>query len=63
MFTGLRAAVMDYILMPFAKRAGVKTPRDETRFAEQAWLIIYYMVFWPIGMVCGQFYPSIRTSS
>jgi hypothetical protein len=51
-FTGLRAAVMDYVLMPFAKNGGVKTPRDQTRFAEQAWLLIYYSVFWTIGMVC-----------
>jgi len=50
-FTGLRATVMDYILTPLGKRCGIKTPRDETRFAEQAWLITYYMVFWPIGMV------------
>jgi hypothetical protein len=37
-FTGLRAAVMDYLLTPFAKKAGAKTERDQTRFAEQAWL-------------------------
>ncbi|TVY67442.1 Sphingosine N-acyltransferase-like protein FUM18 [Lachnellula suecica] len=48
--TGLRAAVMDYILMPFARRGGVKTARDQTRFAEQAWLLTYYCVFWPLGM-------------
>ena len=58
-FTGLRAAVMDYVLLPFAKKAGVKTARDETRFAEQSWLIIYYMVFWPIGMV-GRVPPSLE---
>lgn len=50
-FTGLRAAVMDYILMPFAKEGGVRTERDQTRFAEQAWLLIYYVFFWPLGMV------------
>jgi acyl-CoA-dependent ceramide synthase len=50
-FTGLRAAIMDYILMPMALRGGVKTERDRTRFAEQAWLLIYYSVFWSIGMV------------
>ncbi|CAG8948673.1 hypothetical protein HYFRA_00001793 [Hymenoscyphus fraxineus] len=49
-FTGLRAAVMGYILEPFARRGGVKTERGQTRFAEQAWLIIYYCVFWPLGM-------------
>lgn len=50
-FTGLRASVMDYILEPMAKRGGVRTQRDQTRFAEQAWLLIYYSVFWSIGMV------------
>ena len=35
-FTGLRAAVMEYILTPLAKKGGVKTERDQTRFAEQA---------------------------
>ena len=50
-FTGLRAAVMDYLLTPFAKKAGAKTERDQTRFAEQAWLLVYYSVFWTLGMV------------
>jgi very-long-chain ceramide synthase len=50
-FTGLRAAVMDYLLTPFAKKAGAKTERDQIRFAEQAWLLIYYSVFWTLGMV------------
>ncbi|KIN08058.1 hypothetical protein OIDMADRAFT_111540 [Oidiodendron maius Zn] len=49
-FTGLRAAFIDYILMPLAKKGGVKTVRDCTRFAEQAWLLIYYSVFWTLGM-------------
>jgi acyl-CoA-dependent ceramide synthase len=51
-FTGLRAAVMDYALTPFAKMRGIKTQKDTTRFAEQAWLLVYYSVFWTLGMVC-----------
>jgi acyl-CoA-dependent ceramide synthase len=50
-FTGLRAAVMDYVLLPFAKRGGVKTKRNKIRFSEQAWLLVYYSVFWTLGMV------------
>lgn len=50
-FTGLRAAVMDYILTPLAKKGGVKSQRDLTRFSEQAWLLTYYAVFWPLGVV------------
>ncbi|KAL3418953.1 longevity-assurance protein [Phlyctema vagabunda] len=49
-FTGLRASVMDYILQPIAVWGGVKTQRDQIRFAEQAWLCIYYSVFWTLGM-------------
>jgi acyl-CoA-dependent ceramide synthase len=52
-FTGLRAAVMDYLLTPFAKKAGAKGERDQTRFAEQAWLLVYYSVFWTLGLVRG----------
>jgi acyl-CoA-dependent ceramide synthase len=50
-FTGLRAAVMDYALLPLAKKGGVKSEKDQTRFAEQAWLLVYYSVFWTLGMV------------
>lgn len=60
MFTGLRAAVMDYILMPLAKKGGVKTARDQTRFAEQAWLLVFYSVFWPLGMVCWRYSRNSR---
>jgi len=49
-FTGLLAAVMDYVLTPLAKNGGVKTKRDQTRFSEQDWLLVYYSFFWTIGM-------------
>ena len=56
-FTALRTAVMDYLLMPLARKAGVKKARDQTRFCEQAWLLVYYSVFWSVGMVsrCSNF--------
>jgi hypothetical protein len=50
-FTGLRAAVMDYLLMPMAKKGGIATAKNQTRFAEQAWLLIYVSVFWSLGIV------------
>jgi acyl-CoA-dependent ceramide synthase len=53
-FTGLRAAVMDYILIPLAK--GVNE-RNKIRFSEQAWLLVYYSVFWTLGMVSGSLTP------
>lgn len=50
-FTGLRAAVMNYVLLPLAKKGGVKTARDQTRFCEQAWLLVYLSFTWTLGMV------------
>ncbi|EON64538.1 hypothetical protein W97_03771 [Coniosporium apollinis CBS 100218] len=49
-FTGLRAAVMDYILKPYARWGGVDKPKARVRFAEQAWLFLYYSIFWTLGM-------------
>ncbi|CAG8624354.1 5893_t:CDS:2 [Paraglomus brasilianum] len=47
-FTFLRAAVMEHLLIPIAKKEGIKTT---TRFAEQGWLFIYYSTSWTLGMV------------
>lgn len=49
--TGLRAAVMDYVLAPLAQAAGVEKKNHQVRFAEQAWILIYYTVFYSLGMV------------
>lgn len=49
--TGLRAAIMDYLLVPLAQMAGVTTKKDKTRFAEQAWILIYDSTVWSLGMV------------
>lgn len=51
LLTGLRAATMEYILAPFAKAQGISKRKDITRFSEQAWMSIYYAVFWPLGLV------------
>jgi very-long-chain ceramide synthase len=51
LFTGLRAAVMEYILAPFAKRCGLEKRKDLTRWSEQAWMLSYYSIFWPLGVV------------
>ena len=50
-FTGLRAAFIDCVLILLAKTGGIKTVRDQLRFAEQAWLLVYYSVFWTLGVV------------
>ncbi|KAK6208097.1 Sphingosine N-acyltransferase lag1 [Pestalotiopsis sp. IQ-011] len=49
LFTGLRAGCMENVLAPLAKLWGISKKKDMTRFAEQAWLLIYYLVFWPLG--------------
>ncbi|KAF4548288.1 TLC domain-containing protein 2 [Elsinoe fawcettii] len=49
-FTGLRAGTMDYVLVPWAKSLGVDKKKAMVRFAEQAWMLVYYSVFWSVGM-------------
>lgn len=51
-FTGLRAATMDYLLIPLARWHGITKKKVAIRYAEQAWLLIYYSAFWGLGMVC-----------
>lgn len=52
LLTGLRAGTMEYVLAPLAKASGAGDKRkDLTRFSEQAWLIVFYTIFWPLGMV------------
>ncbi len=58
MFTGLRAAVMDYILVPIAQMAGILKKKEIVRFAEQAWIFVYYTAFWSLGMVGSLFRVS-----
>ncbi|CAH0018053.1 unnamed protein product [Clonostachys rhizophaga] len=50
LFTGLRAAVMEYVLAPLAKVQGISKRKLLTRFTEQSWLIVYYSFFWPMGV-------------
>ena len=49
--TGLRAGTMDYILLPLAQVAGVRKKKDQVRFAEQGWVLIYDTTMWILGMV------------
>ncbi|KAL7904713.1 longevity assurance proteins LAG1/LAC1 [Trichoderma velutinum] len=50
LFTGLRHAIMSFILCPLARRCGISKKKDVTRFSEQAWNVIHYSVFWPLGL-------------
>ncbi|KAG9206743.1 sphingosine N-acyltransferase lag1 [Epicoccum nigrum] len=49
-FTGLRVAVMDYMLDPLARLGGIRTKKGLDRCKEQAWLIVYYTISWSLGM-------------
>lgn len=50
-FTGLRAALMEYVFIPFARWWGIESTKSRLRFAEQGWMFVYYSVFWSMGMV------------
>ncbi|KAF4828725.1 Sphingosine N-acyltransferase-like protein FUM18 [Colletotrichum tropicale] len=47
---GIRAFLMNHVLSPLGRHWGIKKEKDETRFAEQGWMLTYYVVFWPLGM-------------
>ncbi|KAI9811574.1 MAG: sphingosine N-acyltransferase lag1 [Thelocarpon impressellum] len=49
-FTGLRVGVMEFVLIPLAHRGGIRTKKGSVRFAEQAWILIYYCVFFSLGL-------------
>ncbi|KAI8723829.1 TLC domain-containing protein [Fusarium sp. LHS14.1] len=50
LFTGLRAGIMEHVLAPIGKFQGITNRKSLTRFSEQAWLMVYYTVFWPWGV-------------
>lgn len=60
--TGLRAAVMDYVLAPIAQASGIKKQKEKVRFAEQAWIFIYVSVFFPLGLVRLLGFPEVVLS-
>ena len=61
LLTGLRAATMTYVLIPFARWAGVKKRKARVRFAEQAWLFLYDASMFSLGMVSGRgWMPRVR---
>ena len=60
LFTFLRSAVIDYVLVPLAHLGGINTRKGVVRFSEQAWLVIYYGAFWGVGMVSRASFPARR---
>ena len=49
--TGLRAAAMDYVLVPLAQLGNVKSKKDKVRFSEQGWVLIYDTTLFALGVV------------
>lgn len=49
-FTGLRAFMLDYVLMPMAAACGIGRKKGRVRFAEQAYMLVYYTVYWFWGL-------------
>ncbi|RWA04847.1 hypothetical protein EKO27_g10253 [Xylaria grammica] len=58
LFTGLRAGLMEHLFAPLAKQWGLEKRKDMTRFSEQAWLLVYYSFFWPLGVYLYYNSPS-----
>ncbi|KAK9471747.1 TLC domain-containing protein [Dipodascopsis tothii] len=50
LFTLLRAVSLDYIYVPLARRANIRSRKDLDRFSEQAWLLQYYAFTFPLGI-------------
>lgn len=58
-FTAVRAIAIDWVFVPIARHAGLKK-KASIRFAEQGWLLLYYGVFWTLGMVRTHAHQPIR---
>ncbi|KAK2861381.1 hypothetical protein FQN49_004254 [Arthroderma sp. PD_2] len=48
-FTATRAIVIDWLFYPIATQLGLRH-KQAVRFAEQGWLLVYYLAFWSYGM-------------
>ncbi|KAF3491966.1 TLC domain-containing protein [Arthroderma uncinatum] len=48
-FTATRAIVIDWLFYPIATQLGLRH-KQAVRFAEQGWLLVYYLAFWTYGM-------------
>ncbi|KAK4542465.1 hypothetical protein LTR36_006717 [Oleoguttula mirabilis] len=50
-FTALRAFSLDYVLMPVAGWAGIDKKKVRSRFAEQSYMMTYYIIYWTWGLL------------
>ncbi|KAK4502368.1 hypothetical protein PRZ48_005793 [Zasmidium cellare] len=49
-FMAFRAFMLDYVLMPIASYCGIGRRKGRVRFAEQAYMLIYYTIYWLWGL-------------
>ena len=49
-FTGLRAFALDYLLLPLAGWCGIDKKKGKVRFAEQFYIMVYYIIYWAWGV-------------
>ncbi|OJJ47808.1 hypothetical protein ASPZODRAFT_15257 [Penicilliopsis zonata CBS 506.65] len=49
-FVGIRILLMDYLLKPLALLGGIHKKKAIIRFQEQAFILIYPIIFWSLGM-------------
>ncbi|KAK3072001.1 Sphingosine N-acyltransferase lag1 [Teratosphaeriaceae sp. CCFEE 6253] len=48
-FTALRAFALDYMLIPLAGWCGINKTKGKVRFAEQFYIMVYYIIYWAWG--------------
>ncbi|GAA5920354.1 hypothetical protein JCM6882_004539 [Rhodosporidiobolus microsporus] len=63
LFLFAREALMRWVFEPFARFCGIWSRRLVVRFAEQAWLIVYYLASFSVGIYINQTsdYASLNT--
>ncbi|SMR50407.1 unnamed protein product [Zymoseptoria tritici ST99CH_3D1] len=49
-FTAFRALMLDYVLTPLAAACGIGRKKGRVRFAEQSYMLLYYIVIWFWGL-------------
>lgn len=50
-FTALRAFCLDYVLAPVSRWCGITKKKAKTRFVEQSYMMVYYVIYWTIGLL------------
>ena len=49
-FTAIRAFTLEHVLIPVASLLGIRRQKGRVRFAEQGYLLLYYVIYWTWGL-------------